>query len=157
MAYSLVWLLFVTISGFSRFSDIGMYMICRQMKQSKFYCDALEQYKCEIQEFRLKLQKQRYQNCYGLDLQMQLYNVTILWICNAFVCRVKLENQLLDLMEQHKILESMFVCHLINTQFFPVLVFFNDNNNNHFYLDFKKSSRWNKACWEYKHSAIVSR
>lgn len=70
MACSLVWLLFVAISGFSSFSDIGMYMICRQMKQSKFHCDALEQYKCEIQEFRLKLQKQRYRNCYGLDLQV---------------------------------------------------------------------------------------
>lgn len=45
-------------------------MICRQMKQSKFHCDALEQYKCEIQEFRLKLQKQRYWNCYGLDFQV---------------------------------------------------------------------------------------
>lgn len=74
IAYGLFWLCIVTISGFSKLifigfsNDIGMYMISRQMKESKFHCDALEQYKCEIQKFRLKLQKQRYWNCYGLDL-----------------------------------------------------------------------------------------
>ncbi|XP_056876222.1 synaptonemal complex central element protein 1 [Takifugu flavidus] len=52
----------------------------KQMNLSKLHCDVLEQYKCEIQELHLKLQKQR----------------------------VKLENQLLDLIEQHKFLESMF-------------------------------------------------
>ncbi|XP_075873438.1 synaptonemal complex central element protein 1-like isoform X3 [Nelusetta ayraudi] len=52
----------------------------RHLRQNKKNDEQLEQYKCEIQEFKLKQRKQR----------------------------IKFENQLHQLMEQHKILNSMF-------------------------------------------------
>ncbi|XP_039977748.1 synaptonemal complex central element protein 1 isoform X3 [Xiphias gladius] len=57
----------------------------RQFKHNKKSEELLEQYRCEIQEFKLKHRKQR-----------------------LFFCRLKFENQLHQLIEQHKNLHSIF-------------------------------------------------
>uniref|UniRef100_A0A3B4XWQ0 Uncharacterized protein n=1 Tax=Seriola lalandi dorsalis TaxID=1841481 RepID=A0A3B4XWQ0_SERLL len=60
--------------------DDELCMFCRQLKQNEQSEELLEQYRCEIQEFKLKQRKQR----------------------------MKFENQLHQLIEQHKNLHSMF-------------------------------------------------
>lgn len=84
------------------------FVLCRQLKQSKKNDEVLEQCKCEIQEFQLKQRKQRYLAkhhwCANKSINVWSYY-------NQFFCRIKFENQLHQLMEQHKILNSMFVCY----------------------------------------------
>uniref|UniRef100_A0A3Q3XG91 Synaptonemal complex central element protein 1 n=1 Tax=Mola mola TaxID=94237 RepID=A0A3Q3XG91_MOLML len=70
----------ILLHMFAPCADDDTWAFCRQLMQNKKSDELLEEYTCEIQELKLKQRKQR----------------------------MKFENQLHQLMEQHKDLHSMF-------------------------------------------------
>lgn len=89
------------------------FVSCRQLKQNKKNDELLEQYNCEIQEFKLKQRKQRYLVKHHWCANESINVKECEWwkVITTNFCRIKFENQLHQLMEQHKILNSMFVCY----------------------------------------------
>ncbi|KAM8841429.1 synaptonemal complex central element protein 1 isoform 3-T3 [Spinachia spinachia] len=77
--------------------------VVRYLKQNKKIEELLDKYRCEIQELKLKHRKQRY-------LLVQIVNVNVGHFLKRppCFCRMKFENQLYQLIEQHKNLRSLF-------------------------------------------------
>lgn len=146
----------------SRVFRPSVFSACRQLKQTKTSDELLEQYRCEIQELKLKQRKQRYylgsEYCWGANKSRNVSSH-----CNQFFCRIKFENQLYQLMEHHKILNSMFVCYSINkylTQLVTCQKMTNGQVNNIikkyiYFLDSGQPSRWNTKCREHSVSVII--